>query len=149
MAVPDIPDWLVQGIIQTESAGNPWAIRYEPTYRWLWDVKANKPFTGDPSAFPSFAPCSSATELQAQKTSWGLGQIMGAVAREYGFKGAFLSQLCDPTINRYYMMLHLQRLAARFYNGDWRPVISAYNAGAPTPNNAAYVSRVLRNGGQA
>jgi len=36
------------------------------------------------------------TEEIARSMSWGLMQVMGQVAREHGFTGDFLAQLCDP-----------------------------------------------------
>lgn len=29
---------------------------------------------------------------------WGVMQVMGGVAREVGFKGSFLTELCDPEV---------------------------------------------------
>ena len=38
----------------------------------------------------------SATEAYTRAMSWGVMQVMGQVAREFGFKEASLSELCDP-----------------------------------------------------
>ncbi|MGA8268053.1 MAG: lytic transglycosylase domain-containing protein, partial [Candidatus Acidiferrales bacterium] len=36
------------------------------------------------------------TEAYSRAISWGLMQVMGQTARERGFAGKFLSELCDP-----------------------------------------------------
>lgn len=89
-------------------------------------------------------------ERSGQKMSWGLMQVMGAVAREYGFKGTFLSELCDPHVGLKYGMIHVQTLFKR-YNGHWPDVIAAYNMGSPRrvdggayENQESYVDVVLR-----
>ena len=61
---------LVYAICQVESSLNPSAIRHEPRYRWL---------VGDNETM-------SPTERQDQMTSWGLMQVIGAVARELGHR---------------------------------------------------------------
>lgn len=73
---------LVCAVIEQESAWNPHAIRYEPSFRTHY-----------------VAPlCLSSTEEIARSISWGLMQVMGQLAREHGFTEQFLSELCDPTI---------------------------------------------------
>ena len=105
-----VPIGLARGIILTESNGNPWAFRYESTYRWLAGTEA----------------ILTATERTGQMCSWGLMQIMGAVARGYGFKGYF-PELCDPAINIQYGLQHLVHFHERYEN--WLDTIAAYNAG--------------------
>lgn len=39
------------------------------------------------------------TEEYTRAISWGLMQVMGEVAREFGFNGKFLSELCQPGTN--------------------------------------------------
>lgn len=109
---------------------NPWAMRFEPGFRW---------FVGNVDAM-------SATERNGQQTSWGLMQVMGAVAREYGFTGWF-PKLCDPSLGVHYGAQHLKKFYARY--GNWHDTIASYNAGSPVKidgryRNQAYVDRVLR-----
>lgn len=124
---------LVAAIIQQESAGNTWAFRFEPGFRWFSDYV-------NPA-------CSRTTERNAQATSWGLMQIMGAVARERGCTAPFLSALCDPTVGLEYGCRHLAWLKGRGYT--LHEVISAYNQGSPRrlPSgdfaNMEYVNGVL------
>lgn len=127
---------LLFGIVSVESGFNPFAGRYEKNYKWTVDE--------------SFRPpgCSAETELVWQKTSWGLTQIMGATAREAGFRG-WLSELVVPQVNLEVSIRHLSRLGAKL---DWveKDMISAWNAGFPRLGldgrytNQGYVDSVLR-----
>lgn len=110
---------LVLSIMQVESGGNAYAVRYEQNYRWTLP-QAKRPAT-----------CSQNTETVMQKTSWGLMQIMGAVAREYGFTD-WLSKLVDPDVNIAIGVAYLVGLSKRFVkNFGVDGVIAAYNAGSP------------------
>jgi soluble lytic murein transglycosylase-like protein len=78
---------LVCAIVEQESAWNPWAVRYEPAFFLkyvapLFAISKVEPPTN--------------TEAYARACSWGLMQVMGQTARERGFNGKFLSELCDP-----------------------------------------------------
>jgi len=122
-----VPWEAVYAICMTESSGNEFAIRHEPKYRWI------------------FGNNLSLGETLGQKTSWGLCQVMGAVAREYGLTDQF-SVLWDPAINLNYGIQHLKRLKAK--HGTWPHAISAYNAGTPIVvdgkyKNQGYVDKVL------
>lgn len=86
---------LIAAIAYTESGGNPYAMRYEPAFRAKYlRGKTSKTIGG-------YVPhgCTFDTEVTARSTSWGLMQVMGQVAREHGFRGEFLSELCDPHVN--------------------------------------------------
>ncbi len=74
----NLPENLILAIIDVESGGDPWAIRYEPAFYTRYIV-------GKPTKV--FGPVSKETEQKARATSWGLMQIMGQVARERGFSG--------------------------------------------------------------
>ena len=127
-----LPWELVYAICQVESSLNPSAIRHEPHYRWL---------VGDNETM-------SPTERHEQMTSWGLMQVMGAVARELGHTGP-LSDLLDPPTGLFYGCLHLRRFRAKY--DIWPDVIAAYNAGSPRRVagqigpyvNQSYVDKVL------
>lgn len=122
-----LPWEAVFAFCMAESSGNEWAMRHEPHYKWL------------------FGQNQSPTERIGQMTSWGLMQVMGAVAREYGFIGHF-PKLCKPEIGIEYGMKHLQKLYNRHQN--WPDTIASYNAGHPVRiddkyRNQAYVDKVL------
>ncbi len=136
--------YVLAALVQQESAGMSSAIRYEPDYAYLWDVEKNAPFRGalNPKTFPTFRPCSSATEWMAQKTSWGCTQVMGAVAREMGFRGTFLSELTDPTVGVEYGARLLSKLLKKYELED---ALSSYNAGHPIDGNRdSYVAPIVQ-----
>ncbi|HUX29471.1 MAG TPA: lytic transglycosylase domain-containing protein [Thiobacillus sp.] len=86
---------LICALCKVESSWIPWAVRHEPNYKWLYGkLEDGYPGTVD-------------TELAMQRTSWGLLQIMGAVARERGFRG-WLTELCDPSVNLEWGCKHLR-----------------------------------------
>lgn len=153
-ATHEIDPVLVMALVQVESGGNPFAFRYEARYRWLINVKTRKPFRElmadeivsavPPPDFPALAG-SAGQEWIAQRSSFGLMQVMGAVARELGFRGPFLTQLCDPETN---LDLGCTLLAdrLRWAKGDTARALGAYNAGpggADGPQGRAYAAKVL------
>src|SRR3990167_5296271 len=81
---------LVLAVIEQESEFDPWAIRYEKGFYKSYIAGM------DEEELIVRPPCSRDTEEIMRATSWGLMQVMGQVARERGFKGVFLSELCDP-----------------------------------------------------
>ena len=130
----NLPEWLIRAIIQVESSGNPWAMRYERNFYTLYIVRME---------IHPIAPCSLYTEKVSRATSWGLMQVMGQVARERGFAGPFLSTLLRPEIGIDYGCRQLAYLVKRFKVSDsWDPVIRAYNSGNPRADNLDYVKKV-------
>ena len=69
--------------------------------------------------------------------SYGLCQVMGAVAREHGYSG-HLEDLADPAINLDLGAKHL-RAKIKQAHGDLRGGLLLYNGGG----NKAYPERVL------
>lgn len=150
------PD-VVEAMVAQESSGDPWAYNPEPAYRWLWDVKANGPFRplvmGEgQSKYPpadfhdlrGFHGVDADHEWWGQQASWGLMQLMGALARELGFKGVYLPELCDPEVNLKLGCGHLASLIARS-NGDMWQAVAAYNGGMggwQWPGPQAYAAKV-------
>lgn len=128
---------LLEALVLQESGGNPWAWNPEPRYRYLWDVRRGKPFrplTPDeiasevpPADFPTLAGDRD-QEWWGQQASWGLCQVMGAVARERGFRDLYLTKLCDLDVNLDVAAGHLSHLLVWAHGDTWRAV-AAYNAG--------------------
>jgi|ERR1700761_5916122 len=129
----------IKAIVTQESNFNPYALRYEPRYMYLYKV-------------PIFAHklgISEDTEMMTQKMSFGLGQVMLALAREQGFeKEAGL--LFDPEIN-------LDQVCKRIYTLKHRAldtpddVFAGYNGGPGAMvrrgeifSNQGYVDSVKR-----
>lgn len=127
---------LVLAIAFVESTYNPWAVRYEPNWKYLYQVKLHARdlnITED-------------TETHMQMCSWGLLQIMGSVAREMNFHGP-LHQLAAPRLNAHYGCAKIQKLLFKYFiEAD---VVAAYNAGEPKKDkdgryvNQAYVQLVV------
>lgn len=163
------PD-LLAALVDKESSGEPDAWNPEPKYRYLWNVREGRPFRRvtdielaakfPPADFPALAGDPD-NEWWAQQASWGLTQIMGAVAREHGYKGKYLTALCcDVEINLAIGAEHLAaqiKWASGLYVGlesrrqavATRSGLAAYNGGrvgnAPTGTirNMAYADDVL------
>lgn len=143
---------IVGALIAVESSGNPWAWNPEPAYRYFWNVRTQKPFrkltaaehTAEfpPLDFPTIGGDSD-QEWWGQQASWGLMQVMGAVAREHGFVGTFLPELCDVKVNLEYGCRHLARLL-KWARGDMERALAAYNGGT-----AGNLTRPLRNSAYA
>ena len=131
-------DWrLVSSIIMIESACNTWRPRFEPAYKWLYFARDIAPIAG----------VTYETMEVMQKTSWGLMQVMGAVAYELGLPHDQVpTQLCLPHIGIDYGCRLLTKLFQR-YNSE-TDVIAAYNAGSPRKTsggmyaNQRYVDKV-------
>ncbi len=117
---------LVCAVIEQESAWNPWAVRYEPGF--LSRYVAPLYTTGKISA----------TEAYTRAMSWGLMQVMGQVAREFGFQETSLSELCDPSTG---IDFGCRILAARLARakGNVPAALLAWNGGA----NDNYPAEVL------
>ena len=150
-----LPSELVLAICRVESGLNRWAYRHEPAYPYLWDCAKNAPFPtttatagrrSPPPGFSAPAGISVLSEWIGQQSSWGLMQVMGAVAREAGFRGHF-PQLCFPTDGLACGCQLLAKLNKRFFREHgWPGVVSAYNAGQPRLDNP-YISKVASAGG--
>jgi soluble lytic murein transglycosylase-like protein len=81
-----LPPELVCAVIEQESGWDRWAMRYEPAFyqRYI------EPLLAGPTPLAR-------TEARARAFSWGLMQVIGQVAREHGFAGNSLAQLCEPS----------------------------------------------------
>lgn len=115
---------LVCAVCHHESANwKQWAIRYEPAFYTVYIEK----MVG-----------LSATEKTARAFSYGLMQIMGQTAREFGFAGDFLTELLDPIQGLEYGCRKLARCMERS-NGDVRAALLQYNGGS----DKSYPDKVL------
>jgi soluble lytic murein transglycosylase-like protein len=117
---------LVCAVIEQESSWNPWAMRYEPAFfaKYVAPLYTNNKV--------------SATEAYARGFSWGLMQVMGQVAREFGCDAPFLSALCDPEQG---IAIGCKVLRRKFDSmaGDTTRALLAWNGGG----NPAYAAQVL------
>ncbi len=154
-AIFDVPATFIAAIVKVESNGNPYAWNPEPRYRYLWDVKQRAPFRPltkfeleseiPPADFPTKAGDRD-QEWWGQAASWGLMQVMGAVAREQGFSGDYLTEMTDPGLNLYYGCKVIKGLVL-WSGSDYNRVAAAYNAGRGgwrSPAGAAYALKVQK-----
>jgi hypothetical protein len=112
------PD-LLSAIAMQESKGDRWAARHEahwPDSQILF-----------PREHAERLGISSITESMLQRTSWGVWQLMGAVARQHGYEGQ-ITQLTQPELCLEFACRHLKWLRTRCqeeadliasYNGGW------------------------------
>lgn len=127
---------LVAAICMQESGFEPWRSRYEPTWEYFYM----------PINYSRLLGITTETEVQAQKTSFGLMQLMGCVARELGYDD-YLNKLASPDLGIMFGCKKLYTLEKKY--DDVTDVISAYNAGSPSKNiegiykNQSYVDGVL------
>ena len=117
---------LVCSVVEQESGWNPWAMRYEPAFfsKYVASLYTNNKVT--------------ASEAYERGFSWGLMQVMGQVAREFGFDALFLSALCDPEEG---LSVGCKVLRKKFdaMAGDITRALLAWNGGG----NASYAAQVL------
>lgn len=162
----NLPSALLAALVLQESGGRASAWRFEPPYRYYWDCARNQPFREPTAAeragemapvdfrVPNGWLVTRHTEWVGQACSWGPLQVMGAVAREYGFRGDF-TELCGAGLGLEYGAMHLHKLRNRFLDRDgWEGVAAAYNAGSPRRTRAGglwvnqeYVDSVRKLGG--
>jgi len=128
---------LVAALITVESSWNPYAVRYEPGYQWLYQPEKHAKRHG----------VTYDTEVALQRVSWGLLQVLGATARELGFNLP-LPALCEPQLGIEYGIRYLVGLKRNYMQRD--DLIAAYNAGSARKNaegqyvNQRYVDKVKR-----
>lgn len=109
---------LVCAVVEQESGWNTWSVRFEPGFlkRYV-----------HPSDYP--------TTLEITKaTSFGLMQVMGLVAIEMGWKGHYLTELCDASVG---LEFGCRKLAACHKSHPEEPLL-AYNGGG----NISYPKQV-------
>lgn len=117
---------LICAVCEQESGWNPWAMRYEPAFYERYIVPLL---------------LKDGTEAHARSTSYGLMQIMGQVAREHGFSGKFLSELCDPDVGVDFGCKKLQKCLAGRSVED---ALLAYNGGGYADYGKQVLSRVTK-----
>lgn len=136
---------LVKAIIHQESRWRPTAWNPEPRYRYFWNVATGQPFREvtdaeissekPPADFRTMAGDTD-QEWWAQQASWGLMQVMGAVARERGCIEPFLPALVYPEVNLQFGLRHLRALMNRWK--DEKTALLRWNGGG-NPNYPAEV----------
>lgn len=93
-----VPEHVFCGLIEQESSWDTWAVRYEPAFynRYIQPLVEK-------------GVVKTETEARGRAFSYGLGQVMGQVAREFGFTGKWLTELCNPEVGLQYSAFVLSR----------------------------------------
>lgn len=134
----DLDPLLVQAIVRVESAGNPYAVRFERDWKYLYN----------PEVYAKALGITGGTEVILQMMSFGPMQIMGSVARELGFVEPLI-KLCEPHNGIYYGCRKLKQFSLK-YPTALESVVASYNAGSPrrtthgTFVNQSYVDKVFK-----
>jgi soluble lytic murein transglycosylase-like protein len=116
---------LVCAVCEQESAWNPFATRWEPAFFQKYVVPQG---------------LEDGTEAYTRAMSFGLMQVMGETARELGFQGKFLAQLCDPDIA---IDLGCRKLQKCFsIHGDTETALLCYNGGDDATYGVTVMARV-------
>lgn len=105
-------DWkLVASVVYQESKGNIYAVRYEPNFEALYRIltRSKSDLRG---YWPKYTP-TEATERKLRSHSLGPMQVMGQVARENGFEGLYLTELCSVDVGIDAGCFHLAKLYKR------------------------------------
>ena len=124
---------ILAGLVAQESQGQAWASRPEPRYRWLFGDDAHERRRLKlPRLRRVFG-----LDAYEQRISYGLCQVMLAVAREYGF-GGWPCELCRPETGLKYGAMHLAA-KMRQAGGDTTKALLLYNGGG----DKAYPAKVL------
>lgn len=116
---------LIAAVIQTETGGNTFAVRFERNYKYTFAIQELAEQIG----------CTVDTMERMQKTSYGLMQVMGAVAYEHGLLkeeekfSRWPTALTLPSLGIEYGCRHLKR-RANIHGDDAAAIYAAYNAGS-------------------
>lgn len=122
--IQELDPALVCAVIEQESGWNTWAVRFEPEFERRYIHPA--------------LPSAPTTEELSRAISWGLMQVMGQTAREFGFKSPYLSAMCDPQIG---IEVGCTVLSAKLKHakGDTQKALLLWNGGT----NKAYPIQVV------
>lgn len=130
---------LLLALCTVESSLTPTAIRFEPNYKWVYQT----------ATFAKKLNISQDTETACQRFSYGLGQVMGAVCREYGFTDHLMELFSNYRLSLKYSAKHLAKYL-KANKGNVENAVASYNAGSVRKTatgqfeNQAYVDKVMK-----
>lgn len=119
----DVDPDVIEALVMAESGGRINASRYEPNFyaKYVRDGEYPKEMHKELS------------------TSWGLMQVMGLVAYEYGLRHNIKKTLCTIEGGIWYGMMHFARFLRKYGNLD--DAIASYNAGSPRKKAGRYTNQ--------
>lgn len=113
---------LICAVVEQESNWNPWATRPEEGFYYRYVV-----------------PLGLTWGVSIQRSiSYGLLQLMGQVAREFGFTGEFLTELCNPDVGLDYGCKKLKKCLDDAGGDETKALLRWNGGGAP-----GYAAQVL------
>jgi soluble lytic murein transglycosylase-like protein len=118
---------LVCAVCEQESTWDVFAVKFEPDFFAKYEAPLHL----------------ATTEEYTRAISWGLMQVMGQTAREFGFTGRFLSQLSDPQIGVLFGCRKLKRCLA-ISSGDVETALGHYNGGADLLYPGEVMARIAK-----
>lgn len=138
----EIPVEVLASLIIRESSGNVGASRYEPLFYHRYIEGKNLPGHVPPNPPRGI---NLTTERRARAFSYGLCQIMGSTAREFGYDSNNWFDIYDPRIN-IFLGAKILRAYIDQKKGDVRKGLLRYNGGGDKdyPNK---IFRVVKTGG--
>lgn len=131
----------VCALIQTESKGDAFAVRYEPFYKWLYrpeEIKRNYDRQGKYISLDSM--------IMIQKTSWGCMQAMGSLFFELGYHVTFEYEMLPPSMIETEIGLevgcnYMRKLIEKYKIKDIASMYAAYNRGSVKLLNGRYLNQ--------
>lgn len=130
---------LIAAMVMQETGGGAWKTEFEPDFKYLYKV----------TEFALGRGITEITETIHQKTSWGLLQIMGASAREIGFRGD-IPELARPAVGLKWGCIKLRAVFDKYGKNAQADIAAAWNHGSAqkkpdgTYVNQKYVVGVMR-----
>ena len=107
---------LILAMVEVESSGNPYAMRYEKNYTYYYR----------PEIFSKKWNHSLDTEKALQRFSYGLMQVMGGTARFLGYEGRLID-LINPEVGLEWGCKYLKNITREYL--DISDQIAYYNGG--------------------
>jgi soluble lytic murein transglycosylase-like protein len=126
---------LAHAVATVESRLDPSVARYEENFHYILT----------PERFAKLLGITTRTETEFQRCSWGVMQVMGAVARELNYQ-AQLPLLLQPQLGALYGCRKLHSVLKKY--SDLSEAIASYNSGSPIRKNGilinqTYVDKVM------
>jgi soluble lytic murein transglycosylase-like protein len=117
---------LVCGVCEQESSWNPDATRYEDGFYAKYEEPLNL----------------SSTEEHLRSVSWGVMQVMGQTAREFGYTGKYFTTLCSEPLQGIEFGCRKLKRCMDKTNGDVVKALLMYNGGSNPQYDDLVLARV-------
>lgn len=131
----------VCALIQTESRGDPFTIRFEPYYKWLYKPDEIKIIYDRQGKF-----ISTDTMYMCQKTSWGCMQVMGSLFFELSYHVQFGYEMLPQSMLETEIGLevgcnYMRKLIEKYKIRNIDAMYAAYNRGSVKLLNGKFINQ--------